>query len=146
MQDLENLGLAIYVVIPVIGVIGMFFACICGGRDCPVQKGFSILLYCCMWFYIIFGSTGLDEWWYGSQKFDSAWLIWIILIWIIQMVESYFSNVKKYFAEMGSKNDFNETLEEVRLTNPIITFRIGNYNLSSMYNRYIICLTNNPLL
>ena len=47
------------------------------------------------------------------------------------MVESYFSNVKKYFAEMGSKNDFNETLEEVRLTNPIITFRIGNYNLSS---------------
>ena len=56
MQDLENLGWAIYVVIPVIGVIGMFFACICGGRDCPVQKGFSILLYCCMWYYIIFGT------------------------------------------------------------------------------------------
>ena len=136
----EHLGWAIYCVIPIISVVGLIGACICGGRDCPVQKCFSILMYCCMWYYIIFGATRLDYWWYGSRfhKIHNACFILIVLIWIIQMVESFFSNVKYYFTEMGSRSEFNETLEEVRSTNPIITFHIRNYYKYILHIHYIM--------
>ena len=127
-MDLELVGWAIYCGIPIFSLIGLMCACICGGRDCEVQKCFSISLYICMWYYVLFGITGLDQFWYGTKEQFStiAPKVLIPLIWMIHLIESRFSNVRYYFTEMGSRNNFDETLSEVRSTNPIITFRIGN--------------------
>ena len=124
-QELEIFAWAIYVVIPIVSIFGLMFACCCGGRDCQVQKIFSIMMYCCMWYYIIFDlSLGIHP--IPSHQFRNAPYTLTPLIWIIQLIESRFCNVRYYFTEMGSRSNFDDILSEMRSTNPTITFHISN--------------------
>lgn len=131
-QELEIFAWAIYVVIPVVSIFGLMFACYCGGRDCQVQKIFSITMYCCMWYYIIFDlSLGIHP--IPSHQFRNAPYTLAPLIWIIQLIESRFSNVRYYFTEMGSRSNFDDILSEMRSTNPTITFHIKCYHYETYY-------------
>ena len=98
-----------------------------------VSRYFSMILYFCMWLYIIFEIPAeVCGLWYNSdlEKFRIAVYCMIPGIWLILFIEHYFCTEYEYLTNLGDVSDSANIVRNLRFSQPRITFHVNTLFIS----------------
>ena len=123
---IEIFGWIYFVAIPATS----FFFLIATSCYREVSRYFSMILYFCMWLYIIFEIPAeVFGLWYNS-KFRIAVYCMIPGIWLILFIEHYFCTEYEYLTNLGNVSDSANIVRNLRFSQPQITFHVNTLFIS----------------
>ena len=123
-EMIEIFGWIFFVAIP---AASLFFLIV---TSCyrEVSGYFSMILYFCMWLYIIFEIPAeVCGLWYNSdlEKFRIAVYCMIPGFWLILFIEHYFCTEYEFLTNLGDVSDYANIVRNLRFSQPRITFHVN---------------------
>ena len=100
------------------------------------SRFFSVILYLCMWLYIFFEIPAevCGLWWsQGLEQFRIAVYCMIPGIWLILLLEHFFSDEYEYLKNLGDISNSANIVRNLRSSKPCITFHIQCYHYETRY-------------
>ena len=99
------------------------------------SRFFSIILYFCMWLYIIFEIPAeICGWWYSElEQFRIAVYCMIPGIWLILLIEHAFCDEYEYLKNLGDVSNSANIVRNLRSSQPRINFHVQCYHYETRY-------------
>ena len=129
-EMIEIFGWIFFVAIP---ATSLFFLIALSPCYREVSRYFSMILYFCMWLYIIFEIPAeICGLWYNSdlETFRIAVYCMIPGIWLILFIEHYFCTEYEYLTNLGDVSDSANIVRNLRFSQPRITFHVNTLFIS----------------